>query len=214
MIAKYISCVGGIYDPVHFQSELELEKRKKDKTTAYFIIGLAASFAVGVGLIALPFIQRLSLMNEIDTYEKKIGALRSIEIVVDDYYVSKDKVTDVNNFLAITTNPNDKLLEMIKSLEKGMPSNISIKALSVDNGNVTMSASTSTKQTVAKFITQLQSMPGVTNVFVSSCTESADAFGVITTSFSASFSFNSDIATYLEDVTVPSDDETVEEEVQ
>ena len=199
MIAKYISCVGGIYEPVHFQSELELQKRKKDKNTAYFTIALVLAIIGSVAAIAVPVIQRLSLMNEIDSYEKKIQALRTIEIVVDDFYVSQDKVTDVDNFLAITTNPNDQMLEMIQALEKGMPSHISIKTLSVESGNVSIAGTTSTKETVAKFITQLQSMPGVANVFVSSCVESQDANGLVATTFQLTFAFNSDIAGYLND---------------
>ena len=220
MIAKYISCVGGIYEPVHFQSEVELQKRKKDKNTAYFTIGLIASAFIGVGLMAVPALERFSLNNEIKSYEAKVAALRPIEVVVDDFYVSKDKVTDVNNFLAITTNPNDNLLEMIKALEKGMPSHISIKSFSVGDGNVTISAVTSTKMTVAKFITQLQSMPGVTNVFVSSASEAIDASGLVSTTFQASFSFNADIATYVDDNSGSTEEgeavenETVEGEVQ
>ena len=212
MIAKYISCVGGIYEPVHFQSELELQKRKKDKFTTYFVLGFIASIFVGAGLIALPFLERLTLKNDIDVYNQKIGALKGIETVVDDYYNSVDKVKDVNKFLDMTNSPNDYLLEFIQALETGMPSHVSIKSLAVEKGVVSISATTSTKQTVAKFITQLKSMPGVSNVFVPSTSESKDAYGVITTNFSVSFSFSEDIAKYLEVEQEPADGETAEGE--
>jgi hypothetical protein len=95
-----------------------------------------------------------------------------------------------------------------------MPSHVSIKSLSVDKGVVQITATTSTKSTVAKFITQLKGMPGITNVFVPSTSEAKDAYGVITTNFSVSFSFNKDIANYLEQLEEPEEGETVEEEVE
>ena len=196
MIAKYISCVGGIYEPVHFQSELEVKKRKKDKANTYLLAGLGLSVVVGGVLIGIPFLERLSLKNEIDTENKRINSLRTIEVVVDDYYDSEDKVTDVQGFLALTQSNNDYLLQFIEALEKGMPSHVSIKSLSVANGSVQITATTSTKQTIAKFITQLKSMPGVSNVFVPSVSESTDTAGVITSTFSISFTFNSGIASY------------------
>ena len=221
MIAKYISCVGGIYEPVHFQSELEVKKQKNDKAKAYFVFGLAASVVAAGTLIAIPLLQRLSLKNDIDTQNKKIDQLRAIEVVVDDYYDSKDKVKDVNGFLAITENNNDYLLEFIAALEKGMPSHISINTLTVENGTVNISATTSTKQTVAKFITQLKSMPGVNNVFVPNVVENTDAFGVITSTFSIIFTFDSDIVKYtdpsyelVEDILDSLEDEATEGEVE
>ena len=212
MIAKYISCVGGIYEPVHFQSDEEVKKRNKEKFTAYFVIALIASVFVGAGLMAVPFLQRMSLNNEIEAYEKKIQALRGVEIVVDDYYISADKVKDVEGFLDITSSPNDYLLEFIQALEKGMPSHISIRSMTVNKGVVQITGVTSTKQTVAKLITQLKSMPGVTDVFVPSSAETKDGYGVITTNFSISFSFNEDIVQYLEGAYAPVEDGTVEDE--
>ena len=198
MIAKYISCVGGIYEPVHFQSELELKKQKSSKSNTYMVVGLIATFVVGAVMLTIPLLQRLSYKNDIDAKKKQIASLKSIETIVDDYYITVDKLSDANGFYSKTISPNDHLLAFIKALEKGMPSHVSIKSLNVNNGQVTITASSSTKPTVAKFITQLKGMPGIANVFVSNIAESTDAYGVITTSFSVTFSFNSDIVKYTE----------------
>lgn len=198
MIAKYISCVGGIYEPVNFQSELELKKQKSSKSNTYLLLGLAVSVVIAAVMLAIPFLEKISYQNDIDAKKKQIAGLKDIEIIVDDYYITDDKLSDVENFYNNTTSPNDYLLEFIKALEKGMPSNVSIKSLSISNGQVSISASSSTKPTVAKFITQLKGMPGVQNVFVPNVAEATDGYGVITTNFSATFTFNSDIVKYLE----------------
>ncbi|MEE1516398.1 MAG: pilus assembly protein PilM [Lachnospiraceae bacterium] len=216
MIAKYISCVGGIYDPVHFQSDIELQKKKNDRSKAYLLIGLVASLIVGIVMLAIPFLERLTYKNDIDSKKTQIEGLKGVEIIVDDYYNSVDKVKDVNNFVNMTVSPNDYILEFIKALEKGMPSHISVRSLSINNGQVNISASTSTKQTVAKFITQLKSIPGIQNPVVPSCAESKDGYGVISTTFSVSFTFNADIVKYLEDKPIEGEEnsEAIEEEVQ
>ena len=214
MISKYISCVGGIYDPVHFQSDIEVQKRKKDRSKAYLIIGLAASVIAGGILVAIPYLQRLTHQNDIDSYKSKIKAMSGAEVIVNRYYDNLDKLTDVNRFLDMTTSTNDYLLEFILALEKGMPSNISIKSLTVNNGSVQISATTSTKNTVAKFITQLKSMDGVSGVFVASTAESKDAYGVITTNFSINFTFSKEIEKYLQDKPIVEEGETTGEEVE
>ena len=93
-----------------------------------------------------------------------------------------------------------------------MPSHISIRSMTVNKGVVQITGVTSTKQTVAKLITQLKSMPGVTDVFVPSSAETKDGYGVITTNFSISFSFNEDIVHYLEGAYAPVEDGTVDDE--
>lgn len=214
MIAKYISCVGGIYDPVHFQSELEAQKRKKDRSKAYLIVGLAASVLVGGILIAIPYLQRLTYNNDIESYKVKIGSMSDVEAVVDRYYNSVDMLSDINRFNDMTSSTDDYILEFIKALEKGMPSHVSIKSLTINNGTVQLSATTSTKNTVAKFITQLKSMDGVDGVFVASTAESKDAYGVITTSFSVNFTFTKEIENYLQDSPFTEEGTESEEEVE
>ena len=51
---------------------------------------------------------------------------------------------------------------------------------------------------------------------VPSCAESKDGYGVITTTFSVSFTFNADIVKYLEDKPIEGEEnsEATEEEVQ
>ena len=196
MIAKYISCVGAVFEPVNFVPD-KLEGVKKDMTIRYLLIGVAASLAIGIVALVVPIIQNISLRMDISDMEERIDAIKDVEVVVNNYYNSKDKLSDALNFAGITSSANDYLAEFLGALEKGMPSDVSIKGMTVNNGQVSISAVTSTKQSIAKFITQLNSMPGVSGVFVSSSAESKDEYGVISSSFSITFSFNSGIEEYI-----------------
>lgn len=213
MIAKYISCVGAVYEPVNFVPD-KLEGVKKDMTIRYLLIGVAASLGIGLVALTVPIIQNISLGMDISDMEEKIDAIKDVEVVVNNYYNSKDKLSDALNFAGITSSANDSLLEFFSALEKGMPSDISIKGMTVNNGQVSISAVTSTKQSIAKFITQLNSMPGVSGAFVSSSAESKDEYGVISSSFSITFSFNSGIEAYVNPETSTVEETQTEQETE
>lgn len=213
MIAKYISCVGAVYEPVNFVPD-KLEGVKKDMTIRYLLIGVAASLGIGLVALAVPIIQNISLGMDISDMEEKIDAIKDVEVVVNNYYNSKDKLSDALNFAGITSSANDSLLEFFSALEKGMPSDVSIKGMTVNNGQVSISAVTSTKQSIAKFITQLNSMPGVSGAFVSSSAESKDEYGVISSSFSITFSFNSGIEAYVNPETSTVEETQTEQETE
>lgn len=196
-ISLFISCTGAVIEPVNFQLEKADGVRKKDKAIQYLLIATGVSLLAGIILIAVPAIQNISVNNDIEDMKEKIEAIKDIEIVVNDYYDAVDKLSDVAAFVGISSNSNDYLLDFIYALEKGQPSDVSIRSMTIQNGQVSISATTSTKQTIAKFITQLKGMPGVSNVFVSSTTESKDEYGVVSSSFSIVCTFNAGIESYV-----------------
>lgn len=199
LISLYISCVGAVYDPVNLETDrASASGRGKDKTIQYLIIGIAASFAIGLIAVAVPFVQNLSLKSEIRDTQEKIDAIKDVEIIVGQYYDAKDRYSDVDSFAGVSSSASDYLLDFIGALEKGQPSDVSIKSMSVKNGQVSITAATSTKQSIAKFITQLKGMNGVSDVFVASSTETKDSYGVVTSTFSLVCSFNSGIELYID----------------
>lgn len=196
-VSLFISCTGAVIEPVNFQPEKVVGATKKDKSIMYLLIGAAASLVVGLILIAIPGIQNLSVKSDIEDMEEKIDAIKDVEIVVDDYHDALDKLNDVKTFVGVSSSPNDYLLDFLYALEKGQPSDVSIKSMTITNGQVSISATTSTKQTIAKFITQLNSMPGVSGVYVASTTESKDEYGVVSSAFNIVCTFSSDIESYV-----------------
>ena len=215
-VSHFISCAGAVMEPVNFQPETVAGVTKKDKSVTYLLIGAVASLVAGVILIAIPGIQNLSVNSDISDMEEKIDKIKDVEVVVDAYYNATDKLKDMTTFLDIATNPNDYMLDFLYALEKGQPSDVSIKSMTVANGQVSISATTSTKQTIAKFITQLKSMPGVTGVYVSSDIEQKDEYGVVSSSFGIICTFDSRIESYIapqeESVAAEGETETTAEE--
>lgn len=203
-VSLFISCTGAVLEPVNFEPEKTTGAGRKDKSMQYLLIGAAASLVLGAALVAVPAIQNMSVKSDIEDMSEKIEAIKAVEIVVDEYYDSKDILDDVKGFVDISSNANDYLLDFLYALEKGQPSDVSIRSMSVQSGYVSITATTSTKQTIAKLITQLKGMPGVTGVYVASTTESKDEYGVVTSAFSIVCRFGSKIEQYL----IPEPEET------
>lgn len=216
MVSVFVANVGAVLNPISFETERAARSNRKDNTIKYLMIGLIASAAIGVVAIAVPLIEGIFLRSSISDYEEKIEKVRDIELIVNEHYNAKDKVSDVEKFVNMSSSANDYMLEFIQALEKGMPSDISIRNLTINNGQVSISAATSTKQTIAKFITQLNGMNGVSNVFVSNTSESKDEYGVVTSTFSITFTFDSQIKDYVapQPETEASTDENTEGEAE
>lgn len=216
MVSVFVANVGAVLNPISFETERAARSNRKDNTIKYLMIGLIASAAIGVVAIAVPLIEGIFLRSSIGDYEEKIEKVRDIELIVNEHYNAKDKVSDVEKFVNMSSSANDYMLEFIQALEKGMPSDISIRNLTINNGQVSISAATSTKQTIAKFITQLNGMNGVSNVFVSNTSESKDEYGVVTSTFSITFTFDSQIKDYVapQPETEASTDENTEGEAE
>ena len=97
---------------------------------------------------------------------------------------------DARLFAEQSRGHNDVLLQFIKDLELKQPSDISLKTVTVNEGTVSISAATSNKQSIAKFITQLKDIENVDNILVSNLAESKNEYGVITTNFSMTCTFS------------------------
>ncbi len=188
-ISRYISCIGAGIAPAGFMLYEDTIKFKSNNTFKYLRIGLMTSVGVSALLVAVPFLGYLSAKTDKENVEVKIKEVISIEEVVDNYYSSKDILKDAIGYYALTADPNDALSTLIKDLEDKQPSDISINNFSTSSGSVNLSCTTSTKESVAKFIQQLESFGYVGNVFVSAITESKDADGVVTLNFTATFAY-------------------------
>jgi type IV pilus assembly protein PilM len=184
IVTKYVGCLGAGIAPVNFVPKETLEKLQAGRNFRWLKLGVLAAIIVAVVAIAIPVTQMVVAETEKDSVQKDIDRIKDIESVVNNYYNSKDLYKDALAFKNQTEGNNDSVLGFIEALEDVMPSDISIKSISFVNGAISISAVTSTKETIAKFIVELEKISNVSGVFVSSLSESKDDEGVITTMFS------------------------------
>lgn len=190
----YIGCIGAVVDPANFVTKEKLEREQSERSFGMLRVLFYVAIAGSVALLAVPIVQFFTLQSEKNNLQKNIKELEDIEVLVNDYYQSKDIVTDASNFVALTSGNNDVLYEFIENLEAKQPSDISIRSINISDGVVSISAATSTKNTIAKFIMQLKEIPNVSSVAVSTIGETKDQYGVVYSTFSIMCTFHNDVS--------------------
>lgn len=193
-LVNYIGCIGSVIQPANFLTKEKQEKEKSKNSIKLIGLGLVAAVVASGVIVALPLIKSLELKTQKEDLERNIAAISDVEALVREYYDANDIANDALGFVNMTRGNNDVLLQFITDLEEKMPSDVSITNMSVNKGSVTISAGTSNKQSIAKFIMQLKSIDNVSNVAVSTLTEKKDANGTVSSTFNATCYFANDIS--------------------
>ncbi len=198
-ISNYTSNIGSVIDPVNFVSRHITQKAKKESSAKYYRLAVLVAILIAVILVAYPLVQYFTKDVEKKNLQKNIDEIAYVQDIVDEYYIAFDKYTDARNFEALTLNPNDDIMELVEYLENEMPSDISITSLSANSGVVNIACTGSSKTTMAKFIMVLKANPNISDVNAASVSETINAIGTVTDTYSITFNYG------LEDKTAAGD---------
>lgn len=188
-ITSYLVNIGAMINPIGLIAQTEGEDAVKKDSLRPLVILLIGSVAISAALIAMPLIDIIFSKSELSRIEDHIDKLSYIEKTVDEYYKSKDMLTDASAFAGISENNNDSLHIFIDKLEESIPSDVAFTSMSVASGAVNISGTATSKSSLAKLIQQLQAIDTVGNVNISSESEAEDNTGVITVTFSLTCTF-------------------------
>ena len=186
---SYLNNVGALIEPVNFIPEEFSNKESSKESFRTYKLLLTGAIFVSLVFIVYPILRGFFLEKTIDDLNTQIKNKKEIVNVVNDYYDAKDAYLDAVSFKSLTVNNNDKLGDLITSLEEKIPVDVNIESMSNLNGNVSISGKASSKESVAKLIKQLNSIKGVSNVVVPSIQESKDSTDTTYVTFSLTFSF-------------------------
>ena len=157
-IPTYIINIGAFLKPVNFvPRSVQDEVKSKDDIRIFKVI-LGASIVGSVVIIVSSFAMMMSAKAERDSAQSSVNQVKGIESVVNSYYEAKDTAADALAFQILTYNNNDSLAGFIASLEQNLPSDVTIKSMSSNSGEVTMSGVTSSKSSLALLVQRLKSV--------------------------------------------------------
>ena len=188
-LMNYLENLGAVLEPINFVSKKHIETAQKKEGKHNSVVLIVGAVIISAVLVGYPFWNYTQVKEERDRLAAEIDKIKDIEDTVNAYYTAKDKAADMLKFIATTYSDNDSVLYMYNKLEEVMPSDISLSSLSFNNGQVTLSATGSSKLCVAKFLEELDKLDNVYDVQISGVSESKDEEGVITENFSLTFKF-------------------------
>lgn len=196
-LVNYMGAIGSVVQPANFVTKEEQVKEQSANSFKMIRLGLYGAVVVAIILVALPVIDYFSLQSEKSDLESSIASIKDVETIVNDYYNAADMAADATAFAALTRGNNDVILGFIENLEKKQPADVAISTMNVNEGSVSITAKTSGKTSIAKFIMQLKDIDNVSSVAVSTIAESKDAYNAITATFSLTCYFSNNVS--LED---------------
>lgn len=189
IVTKYVGCLGSGIAPVNFMPKEKLEKIKNVNTFRLLKFGVLGAAVAGVLLCAIPLTQLVIAKSDKSDIERRIAELEEINGIVDDYYTSYDKYMEMKEYKQQTEGPNDSIYELIKALESNQSSDIALSTISFTQDGAVILGTTSTKETLAKYIIELEKLAIIRGVFINGMGEVKDEEGVITNTFTMAVVF-------------------------
>lgn len=181
---KFILNLGALYEPINFLPNTRAQaaiQRDSSKNMMALFVGAVVISAI---LIAYPLLQMIPLNNELNNVNRQIEQLKPIEVIVNDFYQSKDMYTDADTFRKMTLSNDDSLEVFLKDMETSIPSDVAFSNITVANGAVTFTGTASSKESVVKLISNMRKIKNVYAVAIGSEAENVDSVGIITVTFS------------------------------
>ena len=189
-LTGYLSNIGCVIQPVNFVPKSALIKAKKTNDNKYLRLIIMGAVFVAAVIVLIPLVGNISKRTENNGLKSNIKKIEGIKTVVNDYYLSKDKFTDISTFYALASNADDDLHKFIEFLEEDMPSDIGLTSFSVSGGAVTMNCTGSSKETLAQFLVTLKKQSNISSVNCASVSEATDDNDAITDSYTITCVFS------------------------
>ena len=189
-LTGYLSNIGCVIQPVNFVPKSALIKAKKTNDNKYLRLIIMGAVFIAAVIVLIPLVGNISKRTENNGLKSNIKKIEGIKTVVNDYYLSKDKFTDISTFYALASNADDDLHKFIEFLEENMPSDIGLTSFSVSGGAVTMNCTGSSKETLAQFLVTLKKQSNISSVNCASVSEATDDNDAITDSYTITCVFS------------------------
>ena len=189
-LTGYLSNIGCVIQPVNFVPKSALIKAKKTNDNKYLRLIIMGAVFIAAVIVLIPLVGNISKRTENNGLKSNIKKIEGIKTVVNDYYLSKDKFTDISTFYALASNADDDLHKFIEFLEENMPSDIGLTSFSVSGGAVTMNCTGSSKETLAQFLVTLKKQSNISSVNCASVSEATDENDAITDSYTITCVFS------------------------
>ena len=172
ILRQYMTNIGAVLEPIHLTPRAMAGpvKEKSSADSGKYMIACVAMVAVAAILSGIPFAQNLKLKSERSELNDKINEVSDIKTIINDYYVAENKYTDLKTYYLSTANSTEYGYDLLKYLEKKMPTDMYLSAFSIDGGVFTLAGTCNTKSQVAQLQQSLEDNENMLDVSTTSVT--------------------------------------------
>ena len=171
---NFMANIGAIIAPVNMKyvKKDEEEAEKKEEKLPWGL--LALSIVGAIVLVGASFATYYFAKQERDELKAQLNTIAEAQQIEERYNSIATKKSTLDNLYASTTGYGDSLVRMIADLEEKMPSDMTITAINVTDGVVTLTAGCNGKESVAKFIQGMKDLSYIRGIKAEYISENFD----------------------------------------
>ena len=187
-------CISVIQAPVSNLKILpkELKSKSGKKNSLYFAkILFASSLLLSAIMVLAGSVQKMLATSKQAELKQQLASLNYIQSVYGEHSQSQTVASAFTAFAESTISPNEQFPELLQAMEEKIPSSVTVQTLTVEEGMITMSATSDKKLTTAELLIRLQEIPLLSKISIPAITKGEDAKGNPVWSFSMTAFYSS-----------------------
>lgn len=184
---EFLGCLGASYGTINFVPEDYKQLVQKREFWKLYIGLLLASILAGGLLVNSSYLEFTDEQSRNKELETKIDLLSGNEPLLKERNSLKEAEESLVAMDASTYRPNEELNDLITYLEDKLPSSTVIQSFTSTSEGFTVSLTTDSKETTAKLLLQLQTIPYIEDVKIAGISDvTNEEFGTRVITFSVS----------------------------
>lgn len=186
--SEYIACIGAGINPLKLvpKDYFILEKRKQFLHYGKILTGITI---FSVLLVFTSYIQYRLAFNENKDLIKKVNDLSELNTIEDGYKTAERNYSRIKDIYNLTVNSNEKLDYILLVLEEILPAKAKVQTMDFSETDFTFGFLADSKETAAKVLQQLKSIPEFTDISTGGISEFKESNGIISVRFQVSGKF-------------------------
>lgn len=177
-LSEYMICVGAAIQPVKFIPREHLEKYIGKSNLLAIIFAFVAGVIISIAIILIPFFGYKNELVKSNILKTEISNLSQINQIYEEHHLVSEKLNQVETMYALTNSYNEQFSDLLKEIEKNLPTAALVDSLNVSTDGLSLSFVADSVVTVAKTLQQLRTIPALTNIFTTSLQISEDEHGL------------------------------------
>ena len=188
-LCEFFACIGSVIKPLNFVLASEVKETEKQQSLTGGIVLCSLCAATALVLVLVGFIGNQITSMENAALRKEIESKQDVVEIYNEYIQTKGVRDGVVLMNAMTEDANAAFLEFIAQMEEKMPADLLVSNLSASSEGISMSVTTTSKESAAEAIMQLRTFTCVGTIDCSGVTEQEDENGVKQVSFDISVTY-------------------------
>lgn len=188
-LCEFFACIGSVIKPLNFVLASEVKETEKQQSLTGGIVLCALCAATALVLVLSGYIGNLFISRDNEGLRSEIASKQDVIERYNDYIREKVVYDGVVVMDSMTEEANSAFLEFLAQMEEKMPNDLLISSMTANSDGITMSVTTSKKESAAEAIMQLRTFTGVGYIQCSGVTEELDDNNVPTEYFDISVSY-------------------------